>query len=189
MGGDNSLESYLYNNFFDRKERIMPCGAFFWYTGTSIPSTWRVLLCDGAVYPTTGVYAELYAVIGHTYDDIKEHPDDEEEVTFQVPNLLDCDRFIRAGDTSSVGTTEIDEIRSIKGSIDSAITYEKGTQTGSTYIDTTQSGNGYYTGTRSWQRLIFDANHGESSENDMAGHANGTDIHPYNIRFLPLIAY
>lgn len=171
----------------------MPCGAFFWYTGTSIPSTWRVLLCDGTSYPTTGVYAELFAVIGHTYDD----PLATEETTFQVPNLLDFDRFIRAGSITGssgnyykkIGTKEMDEIRNIRGTIDAGITYEKGTQTGASYIDASKTGNGYYTGTRPWQGFVFNANNGSSSDNEMAGHAGGYDIHPYNIRFLPLIAY
>lgn len=43
--------------------------------------------------------------------------------------------------------------------------------------------NGYYINFR------FDANDGDISENPMAGHANGEDIHPYNISLLPLVAY
>ena len=35
----------------------------------------------------------------------------------------------------------------------------------------------------------FDANAGDDTTNPMAGHATGTDIHPYSIRVLYLIAY
>lgn len=41
-----------------------------------------------------------------------------------------------------------------------------------------------------WSRNIpFNANNGNKEDNPMAGHANGTDIHPYNISYLPLISY
>ncbi len=39
------------------------------------------------------------------------------------------------------------------------------------------------------QNIEFAANDGVSSDNPMAGHANSADIRPYNIFFLPLIAY
>ena len=33
----------------------------------------------------------------------------------------------------------------------------------------------------------FSANGGSSTGNPMAGHANGTDIHPYNISSIPIM--
>ena len=38
-------------------------------------------------------------------------------------------------------------------------------------------------------RISIDANAGATTDNPMAGHAVGPDIHPYSIRVLYLIAY
>lgn len=35
--------------------------------------------------------------------------------------------------------------------------------------------------------LSFSANAGNATDNPMAGHANGDDIHPYNISMIPII--
>ena len=48
------------------------------------------------------------------------------------------------------------------------------------------AGYGNIEGTPSFN---FDANNGDITSNPISGHANGADIHPSNISFLPLIAY
>lgn len=35
--------------------------------------------------------------------------------------------------------------------------------------------------------LIIDSNYGNIMDNPIAGHADGSDIHPYNVSLLPLI--
>ena len=35
--------------------------------------------------------------------------------------------------------------------------------------------------------LYFNANKGDKTINPIAGHADGSDIHPYNVSLLPLI--
>ena len=50
--------------------------------------------------------------------------------------------------------------------------------------------NQVYDGSRGYYiSFRFDANDGDISENPMAGHANGDDIHPYSIYLAPLITY
>lgn len=48
-----------------------------------------------------------------------------------------------------------------------------------------------YTGSATSTNLYFNANLSEDAAdyNPIAGHANGDDIHPYNIAVLPLISY
>ena len=48
---------------------------------------------------------------------------------------------------------------------------------------------GNYNGQLISGRLYFDANTSVNYANPMAGHANGVDIHPYDIAMLPLIAF
>ncbi len=70
---------------------------------------------------------------------------------------------------------------------------------GADYKDTMDNGamhgsnsgsGGFRGGDVNFANIYFDANDNyKNYGNAMAGHANGTDIHPYNISFLPLIAY
>ena len=162
-------------------------GTVMWFAGllANVPTGW--LVCNGqAVSRTT--YSALYNVIGTKYGT------GNGSTTFNVPNLSDGNgRFIRAGFAdSTIGTKQDDAIRNITGAV-----------TSYSNKDQTQSDSGAMYGT--WKTFnysvsggsnklygrdfFFDANNGTTSTNPMAGHANGDDIHPYDIYFLPIIAY
>ena len=179
-------------------------GCFFWFTGAvaNIPSGY--LVCNGQAVSRTA-YADLFAVIGTKYGS------GDGTTTFNLPDLSDGNgRFIRAGFTDqTIGVTQEDKIRNIKG-IQYSITNS---------IASTINAGVYAQGSFGWIQddvvkrntsgedtgggisLAFDANAGyidpnygtnaflTAYDNPMQGHADGNDIHPYNISMLPLIAY
>lgn len=58
---------------------ITPTGSLMMFAGSSAPSGW--LLCNGAAVPRTGIYADLFAVVGTTYGV------GNGSTTFNVPDL------------------------------------------------------------------------------------------------------
>lgn len=118
----------------------------------------------------------------------------------RVPNLMsysaDGGRFLRGGSASAVGTVQDDKIRSITGVLSG------GTVAASQFLGDTLTASGVFTlnnpGTKRGmdeagstvygaESLSFSANAGTSSTNEMAGHADGNDIHPAGLIALPCI--
>ncbi len=169
----------------------MYVGEMFWFTGLRDKRPYRTLVCDGSAVSRTQ-YAKLFSVIGTIYGA------GDGSTTFNIPNLLDggdagnLGRFIRAtGDDNQLGEKQEDTIRNITGKQSLAgqrFKIEEGaiewqlafvdTGRGASTIQDTEIGG-----------IVFDANRGDAYYNPMAGHANGDDIHPYNIALLPLISY
>ena len=162
-------------------------GMVMWFSGnlSKVPDGW--LVCNGqAVSRTT--YSALYNVIGTKYGT------GNGSTTFNVPNLSDGNgRFIRAGFTdSTIGTKQDDAIRNITGENPNAIFMSNArSATGSGAISLGTMPESYLRNgdTHGGKPLTFNSNNGTTSTNPMAGHANGSDIHPYDIYFLPIIAY
>lgn len=167
----------------DAVNAICPAGTVIWYSGKSLPSGY--LVCNGQSLNKT-TYANLFNAIGYTYGGSGNN--------FNVPNLSDGNgRFIRATtDFSKVGTKQDDAIRNITGR----------TSVGSNSTDYNGTAGAFYQGSNRESRIgsliewgerytyRFDANRdNRNMGNPMAGHANGADIHPYNISLVPLIAY
>ena len=178
---DTSLQNQI-------NERRNPAGTIIWFAGlvANVPAGY--LPCNGGAVSRTD-YAALFAAIGTKYGA------GDGSSTFNLPNLSDGNgRFIRAGFTDDViGSKQDDAIRNITGRFD-AQGYERGTTTAekgcfSVYsrgkVDGGGSQDSDYVRVRS-----FSANQDSNSYgNPMEGHANGSDIHPYDIFMLPLIAY
>ena len=165
-----------------------PIGASMWWWGTiaNIPTGWIIM--DGSSLPVA-TYPELYAIIGTAYGG--------DATNFNVPDLITERRFIRADNVA--GEEEIDTIRNIKGELQlfpnenygfrSIINdysgafygYLSSTQT-TQCLDSRGGGQPYSTG------IEFDANaNGSASTNPIFGHADGDDIHPYNISAIPIM--
>lgn len=173
-------------------ERRLPAGSFIWYTGETAPTGY--LVCQGqAVSRTT--YSALFNAIGTIYGD------GDGSTTFNVPNMLDGNgRFIRATETPS-NTKQADAIRPINGTVrfhGSTQSNESGgilyQATGAFGLDIPKRVLSAATSidlspTYGYEYLIFGANNGTNEKNPIATHANGQDIHPMNIGYLPLIAY
>lgn len=184
------------------KRRDDMIGTVMWWSGSisSIPSNAKI--CNGQSLSST-TYATLYARIGTTYGG--------DSTNFALPDLRtssDYGRFVRArfkdigsgeGQITLANITQEDAIRNITGQVSSSARVgstssaagtcsSQGSFTGSTAAGSTAvycnrgnywlGGSGYY---------IFDSNKGSSSNNPMYGHANGNDIHPYNISMVPII--
>lgn len=175
---------------------VSPTGSFMWFTGNIGEAPSGYLVCNGQAVSRTD-YANLFAVIGTKYGV------GDGSTTFNLPDLSDGNgRFIRAGFTdSAIGTKQDDAIRNITGRMQAYCACNNnlrspfGTGYGA-FTTSTVSTTGEYppTGaTNNWSSnwlSDFSANTNTNSYgNPMAGHANGGDIHPYNIAFLPLIAY
>lgn len=184
----NDLEDRIEAGFIAVESSLT--GLVMWFTGNTGQIPTGYLVCNGqAVSRTT--YARLYAVIGTKYGA------GNGSTTFNLPDLSDGNgRFIRAGFTDTdIGSKQDDAIRNIGGYFGFAggalllSASPKGAfavrgQTGNRGISST-SGSAATCGS-----IEFNANNDtDSYGNLMAGHANGADIHPYNIVFLPLIAY
>lgn len=160
----------------DMRNYTIPAGTFIWYTGTSVPTGF--LICNGqAVSRTT--YSRLYSAIGTKYGT------GNGSTTFNVPDLTSSSYFVRAGGTSSVGTTETDTIRNITGtlycnsvdSVASPFISASGafslSDNNSHIVDWHGDGTSYHTATFNASNSVPTA-----SEN-----------RPVNIRLVPLIAY
>ena len=179
-----SVEDRKWANITGKPLNYNPAGTVIWFSGKTLPSGY--LVCNGQSLKKA-TYANLFDAIGYTYGGSGDN--------FNVPNLSDGNgRFIRATtDFSKVGTKQADAIRNITGGWDPGgdsrfVDYT----TGAFVRYGTPAGRvcGYDTG--NWTVYVafnLDANQGSSSTNPMAGHANGADIHPYNISLVPLISY
>ena len=179
-------------------------GSVIWFSGNTekVPSGY--LVCNGQPISRT-TYADLYAVIGTKYGS------GDGSSTFNVPNLSDGNgRFIRAGFTDSdIGAIQNDEIRNITGYLTDLDMYTTGyvrfyphggysiysgsltgRWTSSAVTQTLTVKTDHLQGYATDSGIEFNANSDAGLDgNPMAGHANGSDIHPYNIKMLPLIAY
>lgn len=173
-------------------------GDVLWYSGLvdNIPE--GVLVCNGQAVSRED-YSSLFNVIGTKYGV------GDGETTFNVPDLRgmtgssDYGLFIRSGfNDAAIGNREDDQIRNIYGEVvnwnNTAMWTQHGFNKGvfdrhnwqngkKSWADSTNSYNG-------GDGIIFSAddNYGDSC-NPMKSHAHGIDIHPANIRFLPLIVY
>lgn len=178
-----SVEDRKWANITGKPSSYNPAGTVIWYSGKSLPSGY--LVCNGQSLNKT-TYANLFNAIGYTYGGSGN--------SFNVPNLSDGNgRFIRATtDFSKVGTKQDDAIRNITGrtSAGSDSTNYDGTAGAFYQGSTKESRIGSLSSWGSRYTYRFDANSdNRSMGNPMAGHANGADIHPYNISLVPLIAY
>lgn len=118
----------------------------------------------------------------------------------RIPNLMsysaDGGRFLRGGSASAVGTVQDDKIRAISGVLDG------GTAATAQFLGERLTASGVFSlinpGTKRGideagsiafgaESLSFSANAGTSSTNEMAGHADGNDIHPAGLIALPCI--
>lgn len=175
------------NKIYKRKESIV--GTISWFTGNTGQIPTGYLVCNGqAVSRTT--YANLFAVIGTKYGV------GDGSTTFNLPDLSDGNgRFIRAGFTDSViGTKQNDAIRNITGRFSTPANGQDSSQQvgeGGAFSYGTCSGRNWRSGeSATVTQQYFNADNNYASYgNPMTGHANGNDIHPYDIYLLPLIAY
>ncbi|MGH6736551.1 MAG: tail fiber protein [Methyloceanibacter sp.] len=150
-------------------------GLVFWHAGTSPPAF--ALECDGSAVSRT-TYAGLFAEIGTTFG-----PGDG-STTFDLPDLITDNRFIRAADGSAitVGTTQSSGLPNITGSINANPTVR---MSGSgAFSDDGSTTTGSNTGTGSANSdLAFDA----SDSNAIYGAA--AEVRPNNIALLPCIVF
>ena len=162
-------------------------GTVVWFAGNTgnIPSGF--LVCNGqAVSRTT--YASLFSAIGTKYGA------GNGSTTFAVPNLSDGNgRFIRAGFAdATIGTKQDDAIRTLYAKQGSFLSDSASDVAAYGAFSNSVVRNRGWSGTsgNDMRQLTFNANQNtNSSSNAMAGHANGSDIHPYDIYMLPLIKY
>lgn len=178
---DTSLQNQI-------NERRNPAGTIIWFAGLVANVPTGYLVCNGGAVSRTD-YAALFAAIGTKYGA------GDGSSTFNLPNLADGNgRFIRAGfDDSTIGSKQADAIRNITGRFD-AQGYVRGTTTEEKGCFSVISHGKVDGGTSQYSDYVrvrsFSANQDSNSYgNPMEGHANGSDIHPYNIALLPLVAY
>ena len=177
-------------------------GLIMWWpnsTGT-IPNGY--LLCNGQAVNRTE-FSYLFSAIGTKYGA------GDGSSTFNVPNLISTaedssGNFIRATATDSeVGLKTKDEIRRIRGRYgagkirDTESDVYAGAISPATqeyYGDsaTGTSGQNFPTfkfdSNQDYDQVPSGASNPSSYTNPMAGHGAGTDIHPYNIKLVPVIA-
>lgn len=181
-------------------------GEVFIFTGKLENRPERSLLCNGSsiTIPSSeeDPYWELYQVIGTIYNE-----ENTPSSQFCVPNLFeDNGRFIRASlSDDELGKTQIDEIRNIisfirlNGNRHNIQYYGGGIKGSNIPIDWAAIGDDFIESDNLKEcvsHLEFNANSNHISSltspytyNPMAGHANGRDIHPANIKMHYLIAY
>ena len=175
-------------------------GEIFAFAGKSNKLPARTLVCNGGAV-SRNTYKELFNVIGTTYGA------GDGSTTFNLPNLYACKNddgttvnngvFLRAAvNDSQIGQKEQDAIRDITGTVSGASGNNKYLTRGRgcfTYSTKYYSGDNNMGGFGNWDSHyyhIFDANADNNNwGNPMKGHAVGTDIHPYSMRILYLIAY
>ena len=183
-------------------------GEIFTFAGKSDTKPTRSLICDGSEKSRTE-FADLFAAVGTTYGA------GDGSTTFNLPNLIDCYNddgtinenatgvFLRpAASDEDVGKKEQDAIRDITGAL-----VFRGLQNSNTglvvngferegALDCTSErwagnhGGLDFTVTSQCyiDKVLFDANR-NGSNNPMARHAAGSDIRPYSIKVIYLIAY
>ena len=179
-----SVEDRKWGNITGKPLNYTPAGTVIWFSGKTLPSGY--LVCNGQSLKKA-TYANLFNAIGYTYGGSGDN--------FNVPNLSDGNgRFIRATtDFSKVGTKQDDAIRNItgRGGIGSYKVNDSMVH-GIFYTKTAGGYHRYSAGesTTTEPQIFVDVNRDTNSYgNPMAGHANGADIHPYNISLVPLISY
>ncbi len=170
-------------------------GEIFAFAGKSNKLPARTLVCNGGAV-SRNTYKELFNVIGTTYGA------GDGSTTFNLPNLYACKNddgttvnngvFLRAAvNDSQVGQKEQDAIRDITGWAEGVrFGYSQVLkQAGALKIAKSSQSGAQYDNDDKNVRISIDANAGATTDNPMAGHAVGPDIHPYSIRVLYLIAY
>ena len=180
-----SVEDRKWANITGKPLNYNPAGTVIWFSGKTLPSGY--LVCNGQSLKKA-TYANLFNAIGYTYGGSGDN--------FNVPNLSDGNgRFIRATtDFSKVGTKQDDAIRNITGYCGYNQAYYATAVAAGAFSRYFPGSTAHYTGnserTAEIGLISFDANIDNSQDgNPMAGHANGADIHPYNISLVPLISY
>ena len=182
----------------------LPAGTIFYWAGKKDTIPEWALFCNGDSFPIPTSEEDemwdLYQVIGTIYNKAagSGYNDATPAGYFSIPDFIrivedgqekQVGLFIRsATNDDQVGVKQNDAIRNILGTLQTP-----GNSNGSwggafSVTSTTVRGP---TGGGDDQKVNFDANIsvGTSIENPMAEHANGEDIHPYNIAVLPLISY
>ena len=165
-------------------------GQVDWIIADKAPEGWVV--CDGIspVYKRYPLYTRLQQIrITYPNNGIVGYNASSDSYTVNL--MQENGRFIRSvTDVSQLGKVQTDEIRAIKAAWGNdefrrANPWSKGavilTNLGTDRHDNKDVkdlGNA---------DVSFDANIGDVKDNPMAGHANGTDIHPANVALLPII--
>lgn len=153
-------------------------GEFFWHCGTTPPP--YALECDGSAVSRT-TYAPLFAEIGTTFGV------GDGSTTFNLPDLTDGNRFIRAADgtTLDVGDVQADGAPDIDGNLGAAVAIVGGgTATGAFSGNSATSGlwaSGAY---QSRIGVLFAASADDPTYSDSVN-----EIRPNNIALLPCIVY
>ena len=149
--------------------RTVPAGAVFYSAGSGAPAGY--VIANGATYPTTGQYADLFAVIGYTYGG--------SGGTFAVPDLRG--QFTRGADLGRgldpgrvLGSTQGDSFRAHSHPyVD-------------TYFKEHWGPDGQYAG-------AVGSNGGQDNDNydynyqRVTSSSGGTETRPTNIALLPII--
>ena len=169
-------------------------GEIFTFAGKSDTKPTRSLICDGSEKSRTE-FADLFAAIGTTYGA------GDGSTTFNLPNLIDCYNddgttnenatgvFLRpAASDEDVGKKEQDAIRDITGSFNFS-----GAENGRVW----GGGSGAFKATTTSQKNFLNYRTHSSNQSlvsrwDFAAsnvvHTD-SDVHPYSMRVLYLIAY
>jgi microcystin-dependent protein len=138
------------------------------------------LLCNGQSIPAGTKYDALRNLLGSTYGSGK------------VPNFQGY--FLRGygGNSAEAGIAQEDQIRNIKGTfVDAGISHSDTalSVSGALFVSGGLIGEPIVDYSYTSSAIGFDANAGTESENPMAGHANGADIHPANYAVYYYIRY
>lgn len=186
------LETFKSEYTLSQARGGLAVGAIYWWTGKSTSLPDRALICDGTELSKTDAdYAELYAIIGTIYGE------SADGTKFKIPDLITTadnnalGNFIRATATDDlIGSKESDAIRNIIGQLSLYYYGENIPQGAFTFTSRTETtiDTGDIKNKINYTTTIFDASN-KSYMNPMAGHANGSDIHPYSIKLLPVLVY
>jgi len=82
----NNAETIINSKVKDKDGFIQPTGAIIAFGGSVAPAGW--LICDGSEIAISGLYAELYAVLGDNYKNSNDNPSGAVTAgKFRIPNL------------------------------------------------------------------------------------------------------
>lgn len=171
--------------------RRLPAGIILPFAGLQSKQPQYTLFCDGSEVSRT-TYADLFDRIGTTFGA------GDGSTTFNLPDLVTTidgtgdGNYIRYGDWSKLGQKIQDAIRNIRGRFGHAERGTFNTAAWSFYQYDTVTGwttAGQTTTSTVISQIGLNANLGNKTDNPMAGHASGDDIHPYSIYLAPLITY
>jgi microcystin-dependent protein len=180
----------------------MPAGTVVSFMGDEdkVPAGW--LLCDGREVNRSD-YPALYAVIGTAWGY------GNNSTTFNLPDLrgvfergvsgtsgkdADVENRVPLKEGgkggNNVGSYQGDAIRNITGYMQHIQGWDNQTLfRGAIYGTEVNNHSSWEDNATAATRLNFDANYGSSTDNPMAGHANGADIRPKNVYVYKIIKF